>query len=417
MRKSAAKTRRRCLLGAAVSLAVVTIAACRTREPAAAPAVAIAPQFRLPDGPQPTALRVLVGGDLLPHRPRLFPAGKIAEALAPLKPLFAEADATIANYETATGSPRDLTEASKNIALAASPAWMGEVARAKVTAITTANNHACDLGPRGLESTMAAARQLGMVSLGVDQADPWRPRIVAEKGGHRVCAVAWSTFVNEPIAGCVATGKIAVANYRKKGMTQVERAVAGAREAGCDAVIAIFHGGEEYTNQIPLALAQATRAANAGADAVVIHHPHVPSPVEVVATTDGRRVPVFASVGNLVSNQGESWKLPLLPVRKDRKVISLNAWTRLGVLADLKWSWPIEAAPGTRPRLEWGYHLVWIENDHAIHRDDPMPRIAARVFDPVRDRGILERLSIDLDGPSSLFTDPCWMEATGKRCE
>ena len=58
---------------------------------------------------------------------------------------------------------------------------------------------------------------------------------------------------------------------------------------------------------------------------------------EVLATPDGRRVPIFESVGNLVSNQGESWKPAYLPVRKDRHVISLNAWTRLGVLAVLRY--------------------------------------------------------------------------------
>jgi hypothetical protein len=398
-----------------VLLAAAAIA-CGSGEPA--PAAPVGTGAPLPGGPaHATSMRVLVGGDLLPHRPRLLPPAKIAEALAPLRSLFSEVDATIANYEAATGSPSSLTAASQRIALAAPPAWLDEVAHAKVTAISVANNHACDLGARGLSATMLAAKRTGLVPLGVDDEDPWRPHVVAQKDGRRVCAVAWSTFVNEPISGCVATGKIAVANYKKKGMALVERAIPAARAAGCDAVIAILHGGQEYVNQIPLALEQAARAANAGADAVVIHHPHVPSPVEVVATPDGRRVPVFSSVGNLVSNQGESWKLPLLPVRKDRKVISLNAWTRLGVLADLKWSWPAGAPRGARPKLEWGYHLVWVENDHAIHRQERMPRIATRIFDPVKDKEVMERLALDLDGPSSLFTDPCWMEATGKRCE
>src|SRR4029077_14255194 len=106
--------------------------------------------------------------------------------------------------------------------------------------------------------------------------------------------------------------------------------------SGCDAVITILHGGTEYEPQAPGPLLQARHAALAGADAVVIHHPHVPSPVEVIATPDGRRVPVFESVGNLVSNQGESYRLPLFP-NSPRRLISLNAWTLLGVLADLEW--------------------------------------------------------------------------------
>jgi len=353
---------------------------------------------------------------VLPHRPRLLPASRIADALAPLRPLFAEADATLVNYETATGDPDDLTEASKGIALAAPAAWMGELAHAHITAITAANNHACDLGEPGLDATIATSTALGLPAVGLDPRDPWRPRIVAEKEGHRVCAVAWTTFVNEPIAGCADSGKIAVADFKKRGLAQIDHAIAAARASGCDAVIAILHGGDEYEPQAAGPLIQARHAAFAGADAVVLHHPHVPSPVEVIATPDGRRVPVFESVGNLVSNQGESWKPAYLPVRKDRHAISLNAWTRLGVIADLRWRWPTSSKVGERGALEWGYHLIWVDNEHALHRELKMPRIDARLFDPIADRPIQAKLSTDPEGPLALFNDPCWMESTGKRC-
>ncbi|HEY2516410.1 MAG TPA: CapA family protein, partial [Polyangiaceae bacterium] len=292
---------------------------CHGRDAARPPSAVLAAPAAPP--PDPT-IRVLVGGDVLPHRPRLLAPARIADALAPLAPLFREADATIVNYETATGDPADLTAASERIALAAPPAWMGELARARVTALSVANNHACDLGEPGLDATLRTAASLGMSAIGLDPHDPWRARVVAEKAGHRVCAVAWSTFVNEPIAGCVESGKIAVADFRKRGLAQIDRAIHAARDAGCDGVIAILHGGTEYEPQAPGPLLQARRAAEAGADAVILHHPHVPSPVEVLATSDGRRVPVFESVGNLVSNQGESWKPAYLPVRKDRHVIS-----------------------------------------------------------------------------------------------
>jgi hypothetical protein len=412
------------LRAALTLLALVAFPACHARDSGARAepaALALAPAVR---HPSPT-LRVLIGGDVLPHRPRLLPPARIFDALAPLRPLFAEADATVVNYETATGDPGDLTAASSRIALAADPAWMGELARAHVTALSAANNHACDLGEKGLDLTLQTASSLGVPAIGLDARDPWRARVLAEKDGHRVCAVAWSTFVNEPVAGCVESGKIAVAGFRKRGLAQIDRAIQAAHDSGCDAVIAILHGGNEYENQVPGPLLQARHAALAGAAAVIIHHPHVPSPVEVISTPDGRRVPVFESVGNLVSNQGESWKPAYLPVRKDRHAISLNAWTRLGVLADLRWSWPepapAAASPGARDAaspgtLEWAYHLVWVENEHAIHRALKMPRIDARLFDPVEDAPILAKLSSDEGGPTSLFRDPCWIESSGKRC-
>jgi hypothetical protein len=72
------------------------VSACARREVATTAAIVAAPAARPP--PPPSALRVLVGGDVLPHRPRLLPAERIAGALAPLRPLFDEADATIVNY-------------------------------------------------------------------------------------------------------------------------------------------------------------------------------------------------------------------------------------------------------------------------------------------------------------------------------
>jgi poly-gamma-glutamate synthesis protein (capsule biosynthesis protein) len=395
----------------AFAVVAACLVACRARDRPPSPVVAAA--LTAPAGEPP--VRVLVAGDVLPHRPRLLEPARIAAALEPLGPLFGEAAATVVNYETATGDPEDLSPASQAIALAAPPAWMSELAKAHVTAITAANNHACDLGEPGLDATLETAGTVGIVPIGADPRDPWRPRVVAREGGHSVCAVAWSTFVNEPIAGCVASGKIAVADFRRRGLARIERAVEEAKDGGkCDAVVAILHGGDEYVPQVPGPIAQAKRAANAGADAVIIHHPHVPSPVAVFLTDDGRRVPIFTSVGNLVSNQGESWKPAYLPVRKDRHVISLNAWTRLGVVADLRFRWP-DGAP--RGELEWGFHLVWTENEHAVDRAARMPRIEARPLDPAKDTAITAKLASDPGGPTALFRDPCWIEATGTLCK
>ncbi|MEO8797012.1 MAG: CapA family protein, partial [Polyangiaceae bacterium] len=127
-------------------------------------------------------LRVLIAGDLLPHRPMLSEPSQIASALAPLHALFASADAVVANYETATGS----VGAARDRALVygVDPAWMDAVAGSGVTALTLANNHACDLGTAGLTATIDAARG-NVVGLGADREDPWKARTVAEKNGRR----------------------------------------------------------------------------------------------------------------------------------------------------------------------------------------------------------------------------------------
>src|SRR5580658_6299098 len=133
----------------------------------------------------PTKIRILVGGDLMPHRPMLLPPEKLRDALEPLGPLLARADLAVANYETATGDP-DLL-AAHDISLVASPVWL-RVAAEQFHALTVANNHACDLGRRGLEATLEAARDAHVIALGADDTTPWQARVLVEKDGKRVCA-------------------------------------------------------------------------------------------------------------------------------------------------------------------------------------------------------------------------------------
>jgi hypothetical protein len=284
------------------------------------------------------------------------------------------------------------------------PAWLAELPGTGVSAITVANNHACDLGVSGVDATLAAADAVGLVAVGGDAEDPWTPRVLAERGDKRVCAVAWTTFVNA--AGtCARSPRLAIAPPNAAGRVRVAAAIERAR-ASCDATIAILHGGEEYQPQTLAMMAEAKHAADAGADAVVVHHPHVASPVVVHQARGGRRVPIFASVGNLVSNQGESWTPAMFPVlRENRRLVCVNGWTRLGVLADLAFDLDGEGA-----RLAWGYRLIWTDNEHALDRSVAVPRIEARLLEPARDAEIIARLREDRRGPVALFSDPCWLD-------
>ena len=70
-------------------------------------------------------------------------------------------------------------------------------------------------------------------------------------------------------------------------------------------VVVYYHWGEEYQrepNNWQEKLAQ--RTADMGADVIFASHPHVPQRMEYVTVTDStKKVPVFYSLGNFVSNQ------------------------------------------------------------------------------------------------------------------
>lgn len=349
----------------------------------------------------PKPLRVIVAGDLIPHRPSLSEVSSLHNALAPLGPLFGQVDTVVANYEATTGA---LEKKAFRLSYAATPEWLESLPSAGIKAITVANNHACDLGYEGLEATLGSAEKSGLTILGGDaKHDPWAARTIAERDGKRVCAVAWTTLSNAE-GGCAKSTRLAVAGEDAAGRHKVVAAIQRARGT-CDATVAIMHGGIEYVPQTPTMMAIARQAADAGADAVVIHHPHVASPVVVHATKDGRKIPIFASIGNLVSNQGESWKPTMYPVlRENRRLVCVNGWTRMGVLADLSFAF------GDAPRLDWSFHLLWTENEHAEDKSAKVPKITTRLLDPSSDAAIVSRLSEDELGPVDLFDDPCWVE-------
>ncbi len=370
-----------------------------------------APRASAPVTKRNQTLRVLIGGDLLPHRPMLSEPTQIASALAPLRSLFSNADAVVANYETATGSVSETED--RKLVYGVEPGWMDAVAGSGVTALTLANNHACDLGRAGLESSIRAAEG-SLTALGAANDDPWKARTIAEKNGHRVCAVAWTTFLNDARSVCEKSGEVAIAELNHRGTERAAQAIADARASGCDATIAIFHGGIEYEPQVYRVRQQAFAIAEAGADAVVIHHPHVPSPVHAVTTSDGRRVPIFESVGNLVSNQGESWNEHLPPTQKDRRIVYLNGTTRVGLVAEMDFEFPPHGS-NTHAMLQWGYHVIWNDNDHALDKTNKTPRIEARVLDPTDDAAIVTNLARD-KALHELLTGPCWLEATDTNC-
>ena len=154
--------------------------------------------------------------------------------------------------------------------------------------------------------------------------------------------------MNEQHRGCGDSPHLAIAKPTARDACARRKAVANAFHDGCDAVIAIVHGGEEYAPQTHAMMTLARAAAEAGADAVVFHHPHVVSPIVVYDTEDGRHVPIFASLGNLVSNQGESWTPDYPATQKDRHIVYLNGWTRLGMIADLQFRLDARARRSSR---------------------------------------------------------------------
>lgn len=165
------------------------------------------------------------------------------------------------------------------------------LARAGIRVVSLANNHSMDYGREGLVDTMRALDRAGIrhVGAGESLAAARRPAIV-EAQGTRVAFLAYSlTFPEEFWAGAQTPGSAF-------GHEHHLRADVAAARKHADVVIVSFHWGREGTTVLRDYQTQLGRAAiDAGASAVLGHHPHVLQAVE--RYKDGV---ILYSLGNFV---------------------------------------------------------------------------------------------------------------------
>jgi hypothetical protein len=218
------------------------------------------------------------------------------DPFADLRPLLSTAHLSFANLESPLSDQNGETQhPEKRLVFVGPPSGAGIVARAPFHVVSVANNHVWDYGERGFLDTLDALDGAGVRYAGASRrpGEQYRPTVLSVNGWSiALIAVThvWNpgTFETHEAAGRVAWASEAplVAEVRKARSEH-------------DLVLVSYHGGREYSDtpaQEPLDIAKAV--VDAGADAVLGHHPHVPQGVGWFS-----KRPVFFSLGNLVFNK------------------------------------------------------------------------------------------------------------------
>ncbi|HEX9626388.1 MAG TPA: CapA family protein [Acidiferrobacterales bacterium] len=148
--------------------------------------------------------------------------------------------------------------------------------RAGFNVVSLANNHTLDYGVDGLADTMAALDAAGIAhaGAGMNLAAARRPAVLTIDG-TRVAVLAYSLTLPESFfAGRERPGTA-------YGHEQQVRADVAAARAQADIVIVSFHWGQEGKTTLREYQPRLGRAAiDAGAQAVIGHHPHILQGVE-----------------------------------------------------------------------------------------------------------------------------------------
>ena len=175
------------------------------------------------------------------------------------------------------------------------PVLIDDLRRAGVDVVTTANNHALDRGPAGLEATLDALDAAGMAHVGAVRGGGWQALRLRTAAGP--LALIACTFSTNGIAD--PRRQVPRCYDDRAGLL----ALVGAEARAGQGVLVLPHWGQEYRlepDRAQRALARDLVAA--GAMAVIGTHPHVPQPWEVLTGPAGA-VPVAYSTGNFIAAQ------------------------------------------------------------------------------------------------------------------
>jgi hypothetical protein len=216
-----------------------------------------------------------------------------------------KADLTIANMEFPVG----FAPYSGYPAFSAPASLPAQALKSGVDIFLVANNHICDRGAKGIESTISCYESLAVPFTGSyrDRKSEMESNpLIVNVRGIRIALINFT----------YGTNGIPVPEPYKVNFMDVEHirdVIARARQKNADLIIALPHWGEEYTLRHSFSQEKIAQwlIAN-GVDAVIGSHPHT---LQDVGTISGK--PVVYSLGNFISNMSlENTRIGLM-VRLD----------------------------------------------------------------------------------------------------
>lgn len=222
-----------------------------------------------------------------------------AWVLAPVADLLAAPDVMFANLETPVAPTANV--GTREFMFNAPVAAAAALAHAGVDVVSVTNNHAFDQGRPGFEETLERVPAAGLRPVGAGPAGRSAGPTILEVNGLKIAILAYAYGFNQPGNDCPPRRP----DCLQASLLDRARAPEDVRAAAAvaDAVLVSIHWGVEYEAQ-PRAedVDLARRLVDAGALAVIGHHPHVLQPVELVPRPDGGTALVAYSLGNFVSN-------------------------------------------------------------------------------------------------------------------
>lgn len=222
--------------------------------------------------PTPNFTIALAGDVMLGRGVAQALEGDWASAFAAVRPWLATADCAFANLESPLTTAPQLSDGYD---LRAPPAAVAALQAAGFDVLSLANNHALDAGVPGLQETVATLQAAGIT--------PLYQSTNSQSTNYQSTTYQLLAFDDSVVP---------------LDIEAVSEAVSAAARESAGVVVSIHWGGEYQAAPSPRQRALARALADAGADVIVGHGPHVLQRMEWIGETL-----VAYSLGNLLFDQ------------------------------------------------------------------------------------------------------------------
>lgn len=242
---------------------------------------------------KPQTIRVAALGDLLfTNAPGANAPGRGLESVsAPLRELFAGCDVVFANLECTLQGERTVPTEPRLIATERQATSMKE---AGVNIVSLGNNHAFDCFDEGFSRLRSLLDDLGIAWFGAGEnlSEALRPAVMEIRG----IKLAFLALVDQSSAPSHFAGE----TTQGVAPLDTERAcslIENLRSQGNHVIVSPHWGEEQFRVPSPQQVRQAHAFIDAGACAVIGHHPHV-----LQGMAFYRQAPMAYSLGNFLAN-------------------------------------------------------------------------------------------------------------------
>ncbi|WP_277584016.1 CapA family protein [Psychrobacillus antarcticus] len=245
-------------------------------------------------------IEIAMIGDVLLHLP-LYNYTSFIPSFSPVQEELESIDLLIANQESIPSGR--IIKVSGYPNFSSPPHIIKDLKDLGVDILSIANNHTLDQGEKGLLEAIQQMEKAEIPYFGAYKSveDKQVDRIFqVDNGSLGLLGYTYGTNAHE-----TPVGKDYLVNRIDE--TRIVKEIKDLKTK-VDFVVVSIHWGTEYNLEANDTQKQLARSiADAGADIIYGHHPHVIQPYELILSESGRRTHVFYSLGNFFSGQKDEY--------------------------------------------------------------------------------------------------------------